>query len=274
MDSSKQAVRSKSRKLWLLHVVVLMAVTQQVACMEHKVGDKTTSDVFADDAMRRLAQAACEGDERAVRSAVQRGANPNGAGLRGITPLVWAVSCDSVVGVKALLAAGANPNQAIGDEYTSVVYMAVRRNDPGPLKALLEAGADANVYSLKSERTGISQALLHGVDTGDWRQWELMLAKVDINRPYNKFGETIAVRAANLNQFERVVQLLERGYSYRLAELGRSVETAENLIEPFATWQRKAIEMLKARGVVFPVGPTKVQLITEAELQRLPANRR
>ncbi len=242
--------------------------------MEYKVGDKAASDVFTDDGLRRLAQAACEGDERAVRSAVQRGANPNGAGLRGITPLVWAVSCDSVAGVNALLAAGANPNQAIGDEYTSVVYMAVRRDDPAPLKALLDAGAEANVYSLKSERTGISQALLHGIDTGDWRHWELMLPKVDINRPHDKFGETIAIRAARLNQFERVVQLLEKGYSYQLIRLGRAVEVAENLTEPFASWQRKAVEMLKARGVVFPVGPTKVQTITDEELRRLPANRR
>lgn len=274
MEVFKQPERAKSRRLWPLHLVVLMALTQQVACMEHKVGDKTTSDVFRDDRVRRLAQAACEGDERAVRGAVQRGANPNGTGLRGITPLVWAVSCDSVAGVKALLTAGADPNQPIGDEYTSVVYMAVTRHDPGPLQALLEAGAEANVYSLKSERTGISQALLRGIDTGDWRAWELMLAKVDINRPYNKFGETIATRAANLNQFERVVQLLDKGYNYQLTRLGRAVEVADNLIEPFATWQRKTIQLLKARGVVFPVGPTKVQTIIDEELQRLPANRR
>ena len=274
MNSSSQSARSKSRTCWPLHLVVLMALTQQAGCMEHKVGDKTTADVFADGPLRVLAQAACDGDERGVRSAVQRGASPNGAGLRGITPLVWAVSCDSVAGVKALLAAGADPNQNIGDEFTSVVYVAVSRNDPGPLKALLDAGAEANVYSLKSERTGISQALLHGIDTGDWRHWELMLAKVDINRPHDRFGETIATRAANLNQFQRVVQLLERGYSYQLTRLGRAVEVAENLIEPFATWQRKVVEMLKARGVVFPVGPTKVQTITDEDLQRLPANRR
>lgn len=274
MKALRQGLQSNTAKLWLLNLLVLLAFTQQALCMEHKVGDKTTSDVFADAELRRLAQAACEGDEPSVRGAVQRGANPNGTGYQGITPLVWAVSCDSVAGVKALLAAGANPNQAIGDEYTSVVYMAVRRNDPGPLKTLLDAGAEANVYSLKSERTGISQALLHGVDTGDWRAWELMLAKVDINRPYNKFGDTIAVRAAHLNQFERVVQLLENGYSYQLTRLGRAVEVAENLIEPFATWQRKAIEMLKARGVVFPVGPTKIQTISEDELKLLPTSRR
>lgn len=274
MEYSQRVMKSRSSRRWLLHIAVLAALTQQAGCTEHKVGDKTTSDIFADQELRHLAQAACEGDEPSVRSAVQRGANPNRTGYQGITPLVWAVSCDSVAGVKALLAAGANPNQTIGDEYTSVVYLAVRRNDPGPLKALLDAGAEANVYSLKSERTGISQALLHGVDTGDWRAWELMLAKVDINRPHDKFGETIAVRAARLNQFERVVQLLDKGYSYQLTRLGRAVEVAENLIEPFATWQRKAIEKLKARGVVFPVGPTKAQTISEEELQRLPANRR
>lgn len=258
----------------LLCAAVLTMAIQQARSEEHNVGGKTAADVFENLALRQLAQAACRGDASAVSGAVQAGANPNGAGLRGLTPLVWAVSCDSAAGVQALLAAGANPNQVIGDEFSSVVYVATGRNDPGPLKELLDAGAEANVYDLKSDRTGIGQALSHGIDTGDWRHWELLLAKVDINRPYNKFGETIATRAANLNQFERVVQLLEKGYSYKLRELGRAVEVADQLTEPFATWQRKAIEMLKARGVVFPVGPTKVQPISEAELQKLPANRR
>jgi ankyrin repeat protein len=242
--------------------------------MEHNVGGKTAADVFENPALRQLAQAACRGDASAVGSAVRAGTNPNGVGLDGTTTLVWAVSCDSTAGVQALLAAGANPDLPIGNRFSSVVYVAANRDDPGPLKALLEAGADANVYDLKSERTGIGEALLRGIHKGDWRHWELLLNQVDINRPYNKFGKTIAIYAANFNQFERVVQLLERGYRYRLSELGRAVEVAENLTEPFATWQRKAIDMLKTRGVVFPVGPTKVQFISDAELQKLPANRR
>lgn len=264
----------RSRMIRWLTSVVVMVFAQQALCVEHKVGDKTTSDVFTDIVLRRLAEAACQGNEAAIRSALQEGANPNGAGLRGITPLVWAVSCDSVAGIKGLLAAGANPNQVIGKEFTSVVYVAVRRFDPGPLKALLDAGAEATVFDLTSERTGISQALLHGIDTGDWRHWELMLPKIDINQPYDKFGETIAVRAARLGQFERVVQLLEMDYGYRLNELARSVENGVNLTENAANWQRKAIELLKQRCVVFPVGPTKVQPISEAELQRLPVIRR
>lgn len=275
MDRQLPRRRSNLRKLsYLLLPPLLLALAQPAGCIEHKVGDKSTSDVFAEDGMRRLAEAACKGDETGVRSAVQRGANPNGGGLRGLTPLVWAVSCDSVAGVKALLAAGANPNQSIGKEFTSVVYVAARRFDPGPLKALLDAGAEANVFDLTSDRTGISQALLHGIDTDDWRHWELMLPKIDINQPYDRFGETIALRAARLGQHQRVVQLLEMGYSYRPHELARSLEVAANLTENAAHWQRKAMELLKVRGVVFPIGPTKVELISEAELQRLPPNRR
>ena len=63
-------------------------------------------------------------------------------------------------------------------------------------------------------------------------------------------------------------------YGYRLNELARSVENGVNLTENAANWQRKAIELLKQRCVVFPVGPTKVQPISEAELQRLPVIRR
>lgn len=258
---------------WLC-ATLLLAATQQAGCMEHNVGGKTVADVFTDAAIRQLAQAACRGERKAVLSAVQAGANPNGTGLRGMTPLAWAVSCDSVAGVQALIAAGANPNQAIGDDFSSVVYLAVGRSDPAPLKALLDAGVDANVYDLKSERTGIGQALSRGIDTGDWRHWELMLGKVDINRPYNRLGNTIAVDAARLNQFERVVQLLESGYSYNLRGLGREVEVADHLTEPFAAWQRRALQLLEARGVKFPVGSTQANILPEQELQKLPANRR
>ncbi|WOD10611.1 ankyrin repeat domain-containing protein [Pseudomonas sp. NyZ704] len=230
----------------------------------------SAKDVFEDGSLRRLAEAGCQGDAESVYGTVNAGTDPNGAGLRGFTPLAWAVSCDNVQGVQALLEAGADPNQTIGEEFSSVVYIAVGRNDPGPLKALLEAGAEADVFDLKSERTGLTQALSRGIEAGDWRYWDLLLESADINRPHDKFGGTIATYAASFNQFERVVQLLEKGYSYRLPVLGRYVEMADHLVEPFATWQREAMRILNGRGVVFPVGPIPPEALPEAELKRLP----
>lgn len=254
---------------WLFFIA-LLAGTQQVAGLEHSVGRMTAKDVFEDASLRRIAEAACRGDAETVNLYASSGVNPNGSGLEGLTPLAWAVSCDSVEGVQALLKVGADPNQAIGDEFSSVVYIAAGRSDPGPLKALLEAGAEANVFDLKSERTGLTQALSRGIEADDWRHWELLLEKADINRPMDKFGGTIATYAASFNQFERVVQLLEKGYSYRLRQLGRYVEVSEGRGEPFATWQKKAIQILNNRGVVFPVGPIAPELLSEVELQRLP----
>jgi ankyrin repeat protein len=179
-----------------------------------------------------------------------------------------------VNGVQALLEAGADPNKPIGKEYSSVLYIAVGRDDPGVLKALLNAGADPNVYDLKSERTGLTEALSRGIHTNDWRHWEMLLEKADINRPYNKLGKTIAIYAANFNQFQRVVQLLEKGYSYRLRTLGRAVEIAMPLDEPSATWKNKTIEMLQDRGVDFPIGPVPPEVIFEGDLQMLPPSLR
>ena len=254
--------------------VALVLLAQTSLGAEHPAERADVSVIFADPTIRDLSRAACEGNAPAVRSAVQAGADPNAVGRDGITPLAWAVRCESVAGVKALLAAGANPDQVIGDRFTSVVYLAASGDDPGPLEVLLGAGASAESYSLKSDRTAMTQALLHGITSGDWRAWNLLLPKVDINRPYDKFGETIALRAAYFNQFELVVQLLERGYDYRILELAKVVADAGNLTEHAASWQRKAIQMLERRGVVFPVAPSRLQLITEGELQLLPPNRR
>lgn len=266
-------IKNQRQRLKALTALLMMLATQQAGCMEHNVGGKTAADVFAEVAVRQLAQAACRGDAAEVRTVVNAGASPNAAGLRGLTPLAWAVSCNSVPGVSALLAAGADPNQPIGDDFSSVVYVAADRNEPGPLQVLLDAGANANAYDLRSERTAIGQTLSRGINSGDWRHWELMLGKADLNRPYNKLGRTIANDAAALGQFDRVVELLDRGYRYNLKSLARTLEVRE-VPAAHEQWKRRAMQRLEELGVRFPVGPVPPQVLPASELQHLPANRR
>jgi ankyrin repeat protein len=58
-----------------------------------------------------LARAACGGDAETVARLVQAGTDPDAEGLDGVTPLIWAQSCDSLIGMEALLQNGADPNR-------------------------------------------------------------------------------------------------------------------------------------------------------------------
>lgn len=95
-----------------------------------------------------------------------------------------------------------------------------------------------------------------GMDTGQWGNWYALLdGGMDINR-HDDFGDTIATEAAALSQFDKVYELLDRGYHYDLEDLGRFVELSHlDSDNPQAGWQKKVIDRLKAAGVRFPVGP-------------------
>ncbi len=76
---------------------------------EFRVNDKRVGETFADLAVVRLSRAACDGDAPGVASAMAAGANPNAEGKRDLTPLGWAIACESLPGIAALLDARADP---------------------------------------------------------------------------------------------------------------------------------------------------------------------
>jgi len=94
-----------------------------------------------------------------IRFLAGRGANPNIADKRGVTPMMLATQLGFVEGVEGLVAAGArvdDPNQA-GE--TPLIY-AVHRRDVPLMRVLLEAGAnpDRRDNSGRSARDYASQA--------------------------------------------------------------------------------------------------------------------
>lgn len=82
----------------------------------------------------------------ALKLLLKRGANPNHADLRGVTPLqhaAWARSAEPVI---TLLAAGANPNAA--DKFgTTALHFAAWMDNAEAVTALLTAGAKLEVRS-------------------------------------------------------------------------------------------------------------------------------
>ena len=90
-----------------------------------------------------LHRAAENGSVLGVRKLLQAGADPNTPDREGLTPLHLAVQSDSPETVNYLLEAGADPNAPDKDGATPLHYAASNRS-PDVAQRLLDAGADRN----------------------------------------------------------------------------------------------------------------------------------
>lgn len=224
----------------------------------HDVGEpvsvgRDAREEFADAELSALAEAACSGDIRQVHRIAARGLDLDGSGRREWTPLLWALSCESLDGTRALLEAGADPNRASFSGLTPVTA-AARLSDPDFLRVVLQYGGDVNNIALGTNRTPLATAFATGVEGSGWSNYYLLLdAGADINVEHE--GQTIAERAALLNHYDKVAELLDRGYTRNLNRLAFWVQRAdlELVRESQVAWHGCVVSMLEQRGIVFPV---------------------
>lgn len=213
---------------------------------EVTVGGKTVSEVFSDAPVRDLAVAACRGDGAGVAAALREGVDPNARGLDGVTPIFWALACDSLPGVEALLVGGADPNlMTEPPNPISAVDVAVTR-DTRLLQAVLRHGGFPSPCAFE-EAFGV------GMDQRGWDNYYALLdAGTDIN---TECRGTVAEFAAALNQWDKVAELLERGYNTRLPYLGRLLQSAnvQLMFPEQVEIMPRVRRMLEERGVRFPV---------------------
>lgn len=159
-------------------------------------------------------------------SAADRDAIANALGTMptGLSPLGDAALCDDMAGAEAALKAGGDPNSREPGGLTPVVIAAALSRD-AILQRLLAAGGDANAYEADTRTLALSFALSAGLHGKDWRAYQTLLAHgADVNRSVEN-GPTVAEWAVSLGQFERVPELLERGYRRDLPGLAYSIES-------------------------------------------------
>jgi uncharacterized protein len=239
-------------------------------------------ELFGEPRVAALAEAACAGDVAGVGGAVADGVDPNAFSIGvdelggRVTPLLWAVDCGNSRGVEALLRAGADPNQSTGGRVglTPVLAAAADARNPAILRLLLQYGGNPNAISEVGGYTALRRAYEHGRTwesagggRAAWENWETLLeAGANAEATFDGGRETIATFAATLNDFAKVTELLQRGYSYDLTYLGFWLQLDTEIpgmresrfpipaLEPEAEAARQqAIALLVQRGVRFPI---------------------
>jgi uncharacterized protein len=203
-------------------IAAAMIASSMTACaQEHRVAGRTSADLFPNEQARQLADAACNGDAEAIRQFAGQDDIINYRGVQGSSPLLWAISCNSLAGVETLLSINADPNQSA--LRSTPLMAATVLHDPAILTLLLDAGADPNRYPEGSEVTALRIALDVAVAREDRRNLQTLLERgADVNFPSE--GSPIARMAVNLNQFPEAAMMIEHGYDGDLGYFRRRAE--------------------------------------------------
>lgn len=97
-----------------------------------------------------------------VKLLLQRGANANVTGLKGITPLHCAAEFGNTEAIRLLIKAGANLN-ALDEDDETPLYKAIRKEHTDAVKLLLNSGANVNA----GQKELLTEASRH-------RNWEIV----------------------------------------------------------------------------------------------------
>jgi len=177
--------------------------------------------------------AVARGDASAIQRFASAGGDLNVGGSGGSTPLWVALKEKNRDSYEALLKYGADPNVIMSGRRV-VTHWAATEEDPWWLRLALEHGADPNLVNVgrgrPSEGTPLqfalgkrSQLTLEDAVRGDAKFLEnvklLVEHGADIDKP-NRYNSYPLAEAANYNDFEGVLYLLEAGADYKLAKYG------------------------------------------------------
>lgn len=204
--------------------------------MGQSAAGQSAESVFQDAPTAQLAAAACRGDVVAARKAVGSGARINAAvrisaaprngtaaehwtaGEADQTPLTWAMRCENLDGMEALLELGADPNQVlvartggVSETYQDTAVMRAAENGPpAVLKALVAAKGDATL-AFGDGRNALELAFQAG---------HLKEAPDRAAHPNASYAEKVRRRAKD---FELYYVLLDSGVDINAAHGGRTI---------------------------------------------------
>lgn len=232
----------------------LLLALAAAACRGNSMDD--AKQAFPDARSAQLAQAVAEGDAAQVRALVAAGADPNARGDRDVNLLQYAMLKQSPKGLEALLDSGADPSRP-GLGGATAMHGAAIANDPQYLQLLLAHRADPDVAHAETGQTPLSEAASPRYQA----QFEALLkAGADPNRA-DRMGNTPLHQAAKLNATAQVLALLEAGADPRARNAqGANFQTflfklpADKLSEPARAERAKVTAWLQQHDVAVEDG--------------------
>ncbi|UQA59106.1 ankyrin repeat domain-containing protein [Polyangium aurulentum] len=206
-------------------------------------------EVFPTERLRMAAAAAERGDVATLQALKAQGTDLDEVIPSDVNLLMYELVAKNEVAVRALLAAGADPNvlTKIG---TSPMLVGATSPEPRLLVLLLDNGGDPN---LKNHR---GDPLVHqAISFGQWQNLGILFDRgvpVDVR---NKMDQTPAIRLATLNQYEEVNKLLDRGadpdatdqLQFSVRKLVQQPVPAAD--SPLEAWRKRVAERL---GIQLP----------------------
>ena len=237
-------VRKPAQYLTLILILVL-----SVSCTT-TVARKGVEHYFPDPNVVSLIKAAENGNEAAIKSLVDAGANINSVSKDGFTPLIWTFLSHNNAGVTALLKNGADPN-LVTLEDDSALTLAAGSKDLKTLEILLKFGGDPNAYGQRGDT-----ALLLAIHRRRWDHMRALLKHgADINKMDIHNNNTPAMAAAGMGQYEQVYYMLENGADHTIVD--RYKYTLAHMLNlpvgDASPWKKKVQTILEGHGITFPV---------------------
>ena len=154
-----------------------------------------------------VADAAMRGDTEAVRSLIRSGADVNTAQGDGLTALHWAGMKGDAEMAKILIYAGAALHAVTRNGAHTPLHVASQAGNVPVMRALLEAGGDANAISTM----GVTPLHLAGLSGSGGAVGVLLDSGADVDARESVAGQTPLMFAASRNRQASLNALLERG---------------------------------------------------------------
>jgi uncharacterized protein len=153
-----------------------------------------------------LVDAARQGDQQAVRSLLNSGAEVDVGGADGMTALIWAALRNDAELVALLLRAGADV-KAANDYGATALYAAAANAAPGITAMLLAAGADADTHLLSGETP-----LMEAAERGNLETLRVLLSRgADPNAREANGGQTPLMWAVSEQHSAIAEELVRHG---------------------------------------------------------------
>jgi ankyrin repeat protein len=231
-----------------------------VGCLS---GRPSASEFFADKGVRKLAEAAADGDRNEVTRLVKTGVNVNAAGAEGFTPLAYAMLSVSKKGFAALLDAGADGNavvKGLPGGSGSIVALAAQADETFWLECLAEHKVDLDRKCLDGDETPLFFAVRGNKD----KNLHFLLDHGANIERRSLGGWTPLQTASVLGAWQSAYVLLERGADWK-----QKLENGKSIVDllaqytrnpnmdrknPLWAWRTKVLQWLYDHGEVIPLG--------------------